>query len=205
MGRSQQLERTRSDIFDAILRLLDRKTIDKISISDIASEAKINRATFYLHFTDKFDALEHLSDIYIAPLREILSTIYNFTKRVPLEQMDHMFETFYKENGPILRKLLGIQSPYFVLRQRISNLFLNYISESSRTFSELEQQMMSGLITNFFVYYMDHEFPNSFVTTLFESCQSVTLMFFRMEKRGDAKQGLEKLIEEHAWGHTNQR
>lgn len=203
MERSQQLERTRSDIFDALLRLLSRKAIDKISISDIASEAKINRATFYLHFTDKFDALEQLSDIYIAPLRDVLSTIYNYTERVPLDRMDHMFEVFYQKNGTVLRKLMGIQSPYFILRQRISDLFLKYIRASSGSFSELEQQMMSGMMTSFFIYYLDHEFPGSFVTTLYESCQSITLMFFRMEKQGGAKQGLEKLIEEHAWGHIN--
>jgi AcrR family transcriptional regulator len=43
---------------EALLRLLTRKEFDDISIQEIANEATLNRATFYLHYPDK-NALLH--------------------------------------------------------------------------------------------------------------------------------------------------
>lgn len=41
---------------EALAKLLTRKTFDDVSIQEIADEATLNRATFYLHYSDK-DAL----------------------------------------------------------------------------------------------------------------------------------------------------
>jgi AcrR family transcriptional regulator len=40
-------------LMDALAKLLDRKAFDEISIQEIADEATLNRATFYLHYPDK--------------------------------------------------------------------------------------------------------------------------------------------------------
>ena len=42
----------------ALGKLLETKEFDKISVQDIAEAATVNRATFYDHYTDKFDLLE---------------------------------------------------------------------------------------------------------------------------------------------------
>lgn len=48
--------RSRQMLMESLLRLLTRKEFDDISIQEIADEATLNRATFYLHYPDK-DAL----------------------------------------------------------------------------------------------------------------------------------------------------
>lgn len=50
--------RSRQMLMEALTRLLDRKDFDEISIQEIADEATLNRATFYLHYPDK-NALLH--------------------------------------------------------------------------------------------------------------------------------------------------
>jgi AcrR family transcriptional regulator len=45
--------RSRQMLMEALLRLLNRKEFDAISIQEIADEATLNRATFYLHYPDK--------------------------------------------------------------------------------------------------------------------------------------------------------
>src|SRR5277367_5975756 len=45
--------RSRQMLMEALLRLLNRKEFDDISIQEIADEATLNRATFYLHYPDK--------------------------------------------------------------------------------------------------------------------------------------------------------
>jgi len=50
--------RSRQMLMEALLRLLTRKEFDDISVQEIADEATLNRATFYLHYRDK-NALLH--------------------------------------------------------------------------------------------------------------------------------------------------
>jgi AcrR family transcriptional regulator len=50
--------KTRRLIRDAFVKLLDRKGFNKITINNIADMAMINRSTFYLHYSDKYDLLQ---------------------------------------------------------------------------------------------------------------------------------------------------
>lgn len=58
--RDRRVERTRRLLLDAMRAELGRKAIDQISVNDITEAADINRATFYDHFTDKFDLFNAL-------------------------------------------------------------------------------------------------------------------------------------------------
>jgi AcrR family transcriptional regulator len=53
--------RSRQMLMDALLRLLNRKEFDDISIQEIADEATLNRATFYLHYPDKNALLQAMT------------------------------------------------------------------------------------------------------------------------------------------------
>ncbi|MBB5326432.1 TetR/AcrR family transcriptional regulator [Tunturiibacter gelidoferens] len=50
--------RTRKLLQQALVKLMEKKEFDAISVQDIAEQATINRATFYDHYTDKFALLE---------------------------------------------------------------------------------------------------------------------------------------------------
>ena len=47
--------KTKESIEQAFLSLLEKKPLQKISIVELAREARINKGTFYLHYTDIFD------------------------------------------------------------------------------------------------------------------------------------------------------
>src|SRR6201982_766076 len=53
--------RSRQMLMEALLRLLDRKEFSDISIQEIADEATLNRATFYLHYPDKNALLQAMT------------------------------------------------------------------------------------------------------------------------------------------------
>src|ERR1700744_3064232 len=60
-GRAEEttdprIVRSRRMLMEALAKLLVKKEFDDISVQDIADEATLNRATFYLHYPDK-DAL----------------------------------------------------------------------------------------------------------------------------------------------------
>ncbi len=58
---------------DAVLRLLNKKHIDSISISELCQEAEINRTTFYRHYQTPHDVLmeielDYMNEFYEVPI-----------------------------------------------------------------------------------------------------------------------------------------
>src|ERR1700742_3537298 len=53
--------RSRQMLMESLLRLLSRKEFDSISVQEIADEATLNRATFYLHYPDKNALLQAMT------------------------------------------------------------------------------------------------------------------------------------------------
>lgn len=54
----RRTKKTIKAINEAFWKLMTQKDFSEISIRDITEEADIHRATFYLHYTDKYDWLE---------------------------------------------------------------------------------------------------------------------------------------------------
>lgn len=65
--------KTRKAIDRAFTKLITEKGFEAMTIKDIAEEAIINRGTFYMHFTDKYDLLESYENTLLGGLYEILS------------------------------------------------------------------------------------------------------------------------------------
>ena len=49
---------TKKLLADAFLRQLNQKTLNKITVQDIADEAGVSRKTFYYYFQDIYDLME---------------------------------------------------------------------------------------------------------------------------------------------------
>lgn len=98
-----RIARTRRSLRDALFALTRERTLDEISISDIAEAAGINRSTYYQHYSDKdtllAEALDDAIDDAIGPERPLDETI---GARILLEYLQHV-----EENAALYRKLLG--------------------------------------------------------------------------------------------------
>jgi AcrR family transcriptional regulator len=55
--------RSRRMLMDSLAKLLTKKEFEDISVQEIADEATLNRATFYLHYPDKSALLQAMSDL----------------------------------------------------------------------------------------------------------------------------------------------
>lgn len=104
--------RTKRMIRTALSELIEEKGFNEISITDLTSRADINRGTFYLHYTDKYDLLEQVEN-------EILTEIKEETKNIdsinlmglnpvnePLPFIIKLFE-YFKDNKNLMCAILG--------------------------------------------------------------------------------------------------
>ena len=62
--------KTKKAIYNALYRLLKKKSLDKITVVELAEAAEINKATFYLHYSDIYALYQeamasHIKDLII--------------------------------------------------------------------------------------------------------------------------------------------
>jgi len=65
-----RIVRSRRMLMDSLLRLLKKKEFEDISIQEIADNATLNRATFYLHYPDKNALLQAMTGLRFRNLIE---------------------------------------------------------------------------------------------------------------------------------------
>jgi AcrR family transcriptional regulator len=92
-----RVKRTRKLILDAFQSLLVEKGFNAISVQDIADRATVNRATFYAHFVDKRDLLDHLIGAWFQELlsrRQLNATPFTLDnlRRLVVTVMESMAE-----------------------------------------------------------------------------------------------------------------
>lgn len=61
-----RVRRTKKALADAFIELLSKKTFDEITVNELCDTADIRRATFYKHYSDKYDFLT----AYVCLLRD---------------------------------------------------------------------------------------------------------------------------------------
>ncbi len=71
---NQRVALTKRLVREALLLLMQKKPINKISIRELCEKAGINRSTFYNHYGSQYDVLDEISGIF---LDEIAAVIEN--------------------------------------------------------------------------------------------------------------------------------
>lgn len=68
----KRIEATRAKIKRAFTELVAERGLDRLSMSDVARKADLNRGTLYLHFTDKYDMLAQFENEALESIFHIL-------------------------------------------------------------------------------------------------------------------------------------
>src|SRR6476469_9307293 len=89
--------RSRRMLMDALASLLIKKEFEDISVQDIADEATLNRATFYLHYPDKNALLQAMTSVRFRDLIERRAITFTDCKgalrAIALGVCDYLAET----------------------------------------------------------------------------------------------------------------
>lgn len=69
---NQRIALTKKLLQEGLLRLLEMKTLDKISVTELCRESGINRATFYNHYNSPQELLSDIECRIAAELKKII-------------------------------------------------------------------------------------------------------------------------------------
>ena len=196
MNRKNQFERTDRDITNALLAVMERKSFEKISVQDILDEALINRATFYLHFPDKYSVLERLQAKTLAGLTDRVAAL-NTAGEKDLSAVSQLLFDFLSENQAQMLRLLSIRVEGFDLQQQMRDFFSAYLAQIDAPLSGLERDLLSGMIMEFMVCFLkEKRDPREFPSAILDAWLNMSLYFFRVNQMPEAREKLLGLIGE---------
>jgi len=101
-----RVQRTRKVLREVVILLSKEKGFEQVTVSEIAEQAMVNRATFYRHYQDKYDLVETC-------VREVLETLplpQIEGQHVPLRVTSAIITTFFasiSEHAAFFQALSG--------------------------------------------------------------------------------------------------
>jgi AcrR family transcriptional regulator len=116
----RRIQRTRQYLRNALIQLIQEKGFDAITIQDLTDRASLNRATFYLHYRDKYDLLEQsINEVIDELIAKIMPSEHSEAPHNPDEPFPGLVAFFehVAENADFFRTMLGSKGiPEFSMR-----------------------------------------------------------------------------------------
>lgn len=121
----REIKTTRS-IKNAFLKLRSRKNIEQITVRELAEEAEISKATFYLHYKDIYDLSDTLGTEVIENIVKGISNPDNIIDD-PAAFTRELFLSFLAQKSMI--RILFSGSQNYKLADRIEQCIREYVLE----------------------------------------------------------------------------
>ena len=194
MKRINQFERTDRDITNALLKVMEKKSLEKISVQDILDEAMVNRSTFYQHFPDKYAVLERLQDKYVKAMTQLIDEI-NQSGEQDLDKINQAFCAYFKQNRAQMQQIFTVRSENLDLQGRMKDLLTDYLKRSENNLNMLEREILSSVMVSFFVQFLKNEIKETeFSNLMLDTWLDMTTFFFQVDKVPDAKDRFLNLV-----------
>ena len=115
MTESNKRLKTKRNIEEAMVRLLEKESFDQITTVELAQESGISRSSFYTHYRDKYDMieryqqalfhkLEYIFDKHQDDKRQAITEVFEFLTKEPLfavllTDIERVYSSVYLTNA----------------------------------------------------------------------------------------------------------
>lgn len=147
----RRVQRTRQLLSSALLKLIEERGYDSLTVNDITEQANVGRATFYLHYQDKEQLLvESLEDMFsqlgdsIAPLAEALGEQNSITAT-------HLVFQHFADHHRLYRVLLTEKGAVMVFTCLLK--ILSQVAEQNVILRDVDQPK-TGIPTSLVAHYV---------------------------------------------------
>ena len=140
MMENQRIRLTKRMLKEALVRLLEQKPIDKITVYELCGEAEINRTTFYKYYGSQYDLME---DIQTDFMQELENSMLEKAHPISLQNILTYIDTHRtsckallrsaSDNG-FLEKVLSFSLITNSLEEQISPHYSGYRKEYVKEF-----------------------------------------------------------------------
>lgn len=137
MKRKEDLRilKTKESLYRSLLEIMKTTVFEEVKVSDICQKSKINRSTFYDHFTDKFELLYSLINDMREELTQslIINIETNSLKETYMEMIKALLE-FIEKNKDIYSSVLKINGNSIAIDMMTNTLLESITNEINENF-----------------------------------------------------------------------
>ncbi len=172
MPYTNKITKTQKKFRESLLKLMETKKFEAITVNDITELADVNRSTFYRHYLDKYELLENIENTILEDVIEFHSNIIknwnttsidkNFQIRKYITLDNNLFKVFEKhfstlqillsKNGSIMFQNKLNDTMYLLFKKTFSLAHLN-ISETEK---KLLYNYQSSCFNSILYYWTQH-------------------------------------------------
>ncbi len=130
--------RSKKLITDALVALLDEKSLDKITVTDIVKKADINRGTFYAHYENVSDVV---TSIFENAYEIIKISIDEFHDNTDFDMgiMLHKLQVAMEKDFEFYKKIFS-SDINMKIYEEISNVLISYVFEHESEISNISHE-----------------------------------------------------------------
>jgi len=132
-GKNKNFLRINNKIINAFIVLLKQFEENKISITDLCKEAKINRTTFYMHYKGVWEVSEDVEDIALTRIAEFID------KNIPDIDFFQRSEFYFKK----LNDFISLDLEF--VKKMLSSVHIAHFSDKLRTIAVNRYLAMNGV------------------------------------------------------------
>jgi AcrR family transcriptional regulator len=159
--------RTRDALASALIRLMDGRDYNEISVQDICDRAQIGRSTFYAHFQDK----DEMYVRHVVALARMMGEKLGFDRGAYRFPIAHVFDHI-RQMRPMMESLKKAHKADFVMKVWQNNLAEVFEQRVTQTRNgaaadvpaEILAQQLAGTIITLLTWWLDHHHPHSAAT-----------------------------------------
>lgn len=160
--------RTKAALRKSLYELILERGYDDISIQNITDEARLGRATFYLHYRDKddllLDLMHTISDAFFQTLSKEEQEDNPYLSEGTLKRMFDYSEEYFDFFRIIVSDKSGVVGVRFlmqIMRENISNTFLEMDERKINTLytRDLVENYVAGAMFMIIFWWLENEMP----------------------------------------------
>ena len=147
--------RSRKLINEALADILQEKPLDKITVTEVVARAGINRGTFYAHYTDIPDVIQHLIQDTFTKISTAISQDPGQLRKLPEVLLSRIWEIL-SEDMDFYRKVMA-SSTAPLMQEQLVEFMIRYLLDHEELFSlgshreyELTIRFCAGGLSNLY-------------------------------------------------------
>lgn len=136
-ANDRRVKRTKKLLRDSLFSLLQEKSINEITVTELTEVADINRATFYFYYTDIFDMLDQIQNEAYEMFEDVLQgTEDSVNSPEAFAKYIENILIFCKTNPAIAKFVITREYSNNKVLKRIAKLLAKNVPVAKETFSQ---------------------------------------------------------------------
>lgn len=136
-ANDRRVKRTKKLLRDSLFSLLQEKSINEITVTELTEVADINRATFYFYYTDIFDMLDQIQNEAYEMFEDVLQgTEESVNSPESFAKFIENILTFCKNNPAIARFVITREYNNNKVLKRIKKLLSKNVPVAKEVYSQ---------------------------------------------------------------------